>query len=145
MLEKVQYNLKQNYFFLGLRAVLSGNLDLEKCSDKQFSPFIYWSNDSVKCPYQKSICADEGQVLFDNGSDSKDVKCVCDYRRGYQYIFKPKDECSCSPMNEDCSCILKRCLDDSFILTSGKSIVYTIHLIKYLLRSDFYTSYFMIQ
>ncbi|CAG2216774.1 unnamed protein product [Mytilus edulis] len=102
----------------GFRAVLSGNLDVEKCSDTYFAPFMYWSNDSVECPYQKSVCAEEGQVILDNGSEEEDVKCFCDYRQGYEYIFKPKHDCYCSPTDEDCTCFRKKCKDEGSILTS---------------------------
>lgn len=108
-----------------MRAVLSGNLDAEKCSDKYFAPFIYWSNDSVECPYQKTLCADEGQVLLDNGSENDDVKCFCDYRQGFAYILKPKHDSYCSPMGEDCTCIRKGCTEEGYILNPGKSILYS--------------------
>lgn len=98
---------------------MSGNPDAAKCSDGYFAPFISWSNDNVECTYQKSLCTEEGQVLLENGSESDDIKCVCDYRRGYQYIVKPKHDCSCSPMKEDCTCILKRCHDEGLIHTQG--------------------------
>lgn len=119
---KFQFKDRIN-LILGFRAVLSGNLDVEKFSETYFAPFMYWSNDSVECPYQKSVCAEEGQVILDNGSEEEDVKYFCDYKQGYEYIFKPKHDCYCSSTDEDCTCYRKRCKDEGSIITSGRSIL----------------------
>ncbi|XP_076082464.1 uncharacterized protein LOC143053547 isoform X2 [Mytilus galloprovincialis] len=101
----------------GYHGVISGRLHVEKCEEKQFSPHTSWSNDGYECQYKKSICSEEGQIVVDNGSNTKDVKCRCDYRNGYAYTIKPKNECMCSPSVEDCSCHLIHCQDNIAMLS----------------------------
>lgn len=59
--------------------------------------------------------------MVDNGSDKDDVICRCDYRQGYEYVFKTMDGCTCSPMKEDCTCILNGCQEDGLMLSQGKT------------------------
>lgn len=73
------------------------------------------------CQYQKHVCSEEGQIVVDKGSNVRDIKCRCDYRKGYAFVIKPKDECTCSPSVEDCSCYQKPCQNNSLILSQGES------------------------
>lgn len=109
------------FLHLGLRGVFSGQLNAKLCPDNQFSPCISWSNNGPECQYQKQLCNEEGQVVVDNGSNIRDIKCRCDYRHGYVYNVKPKNECLCSPSVEDCTCHLKQCQHNNLILSQGKS------------------------
>ncbi|CAC5424593.1 unnamed protein product [Mytilus coruscus] len=88
----------------GYHGVLSGKLHAATCSDGYFAPKIPWSYDGFKCPYQKSVCSEEGQIVVNNGSNKEDIKCRCDYRKGYAFIRNPQNKCTCSPWTEDCSC-----------------------------------------
>lgn len=99
--------------------MISGQLHVVQCADNQFSPHTSWSNDGYECQYKKSICSEEGQIVVNNGSNTRDVKCRCDYRNGYAYIIKPKNECMCSPSVEDCSCHLVYCQDNISLLSRG--------------------------
>lgn len=117
--------------FVGYHSVISGQLHATECEDTHFSPHISWSNNSYECQHQKSICSEEGQIVMDNGSTTKDVQCGCDYRKGYAFILQPKNECMCSPSVEDCSCYLVDCQHNRSILSQGKSLfisryVYTL-------------------
>ena len=70
--------------------------------------------------YEKSLCNEEGQIVFKNGTKISDRTCRCDYSRGYDFVVKPKDGCECIPSEEDCSCYHKTC-QTGFILSPGES------------------------
>ncbi|XP_076082461.1 uncharacterized protein LOC143053546 [Mytilus galloprovincialis] len=101
----------------GYHSVLSGQLHVKQCKDNYFSPYISWSNEGYECQYQKHLCNEEGQIVVDTGSNVRDIKCKCDYRKGYVFVIKPKDECTCSPSVEDCSCHQTHCQNNSFTLS----------------------------
>ncbi|XP_071149602.1 uncharacterized protein [Mytilus edulis] len=101
----------------GFRPVYKGNIDAEKCAFDNFSPGSILSNESDKCTYIKSNCTDAGQLVFENGSTETDRSCRCDYKRGYAFIIAPRHHNSCFPLDEDCSCYLKKCQDKRQVLT----------------------------
>ena len=70
--------------------------------------------------YEKSLCNEEGQIVFKNGTKISDRTCRCDYSRGYDFVVKSKDGCECIPSEEDCSCYHKTC-QTGFILSLGES------------------------
>lgn len=57
----------------------------------------------------KSLCEEEGQVIVNNGSLIGDGTCRCDYTKGYKFTKQPKQNCSCTPSEEDCSCHITKC------------------------------------
>lgn len=76
-------------------------------------------NGNSKCVFLKSICTEDGQILYSDGTTKTDVTCRCDYSRGYAYVNIPKHTCYCDPLSEDCSCYKKSCGDNEE-LTAGK-------------------------
>ncbi|XP_052097936.1 carboxy-terminal kinesin 2-like [Mytilus californianus] len=104
-----QCEKNQDYVRPGERYVITGSLRNVDCSSKQYQPFSLWSNISGVCLYQKTPCVGQGQVIFSNGSLIEDRKCRCDYTKGYTFIQRPKQNCSCNPSEEDCSCYISEC------------------------------------
>ncbi|CAC5388234.1 unnamed protein product [Mytilus coruscus] len=100
-----------------VRPVYKGNIDAEKCAVDNFSPGSIKSNENDKCTFIKSLCTEEGQLAFKNGSTETDRSCRCDYRKGYDFIIAPINSCTCIPFDEDCSCYKKKCRDSSQVLT----------------------------
>ncbi|CAG2254071.1 unnamed protein product [Mytilus edulis] len=98
--------------------VITGNLRNVDCLSERYQPFRLWSNVSGECLYVKSPCEGEGQVVLNNGSLIEDRTCRCDYTKGYMYIKQPKQNCSCNPSEEDCSCYITKCPHGS-ILSQG--------------------------
>lgn len=98
---------------------MRGQPDFTPCETNRFQPIYLWSNVSGHCTFKKSQCAEDGQILFNNGSTEKDRSCRCDYTRGYAFITKPKNECFCNLSHEDCSCYKKYCTYNK-VLTPGK-------------------------
>lgn len=93
----------------GYYVTLLGDIYTRECVPGTYQPFKFWTNASSQCILQKSLCADEGSVLVDNGTIRSDVKCRCNYKDGYSYIIPPKDKCGCVPSEEDCSCYKMPC------------------------------------
>jgi hypothetical protein len=100
--------------------VLVGQLHGVPCTKERFQPVKYWTNGSYNCVYEKSLCNEEGQIVFKNGTKISDRTCRCDYSKGYDFVVKPKDGCECIPSEEDCSCYHKTC-QTGFILSPGES------------------------
>ncbi|CAG2189840.1 unnamed protein product [Mytilus edulis] len=107
----------------GRKGVLRGGLDADICSQERYHPWPikYYTNFSTNCIFIKSVCHEEGQVVYDKGNRSSDVTCRCDYTRGYAFIGKPRNPCFCVPSEEDCSCYLKTCVESKYMLSSGNS------------------------
>ncbi|XP_071153192.1 uncharacterized protein [Mytilus edulis] len=101
----------------GRRAVLRGGIDAEVCSAERFQPFPirFYTNVSTNCIFFKSFCNEDGQVVYDPGNRNTDTTCRCDYRRGYTFVVSPENSCFCKPLQEDCSCYLKTCLNTSIL------------------------------
>lgn len=110
---------KSKMWILGYHGVLSGKLHAATCTDGYFAPKVTWTHDGFKCSYQKSVCNEEGQIVVNNGSNKEDIKCRCDYNKGYGFINNPQNNCTCSPWTEDCSCHRIQCINSRFILSEG--------------------------
>lgn len=95
----------------GRMAVHSGNLNAVLCSSIRYMPFIFVSNMSDECLYQKSKCNEEGQITYENRSTTYDTSCLCDFTKGYAFVTTPTNKCFCIPSEEDCSCYKKICED----------------------------------
>ncbi|XP_052065953.1 uncharacterized protein LOC127705665 [Mytilus californianus] len=90
----------------------------EKCkNENKYQPFKLDINVSSECVLRKSLCNEEGQVLFYNGSSKEDRSCRCDFTNSYAFVVRPQHQCKCLPAMEDCSCYVKKCLPN-FKLTS---------------------------
>lgn len=96
--------------FPGTYAILNNiYINDEVCIPQQFQPFVILSTDANKCIYTKDLCAEKGQVIFNNGTASENSRCRCDYRKGYLFVTKPQNICYCDPVQEDCACVLADC------------------------------------
>ncbi|CAC5422093.1 unnamed protein product [Mytilus coruscus] len=114
----------------GRKAVLRGGIDAEICSVERYQPFPikFYTNVSTNCLFLKSVCNDEGQVVYGNGDRNTDTTCRCDYSRGYDFLVKPINPCFCQPSQEDCSCYLKTCSNTSDILSPDFQCIYKLDL-----------------
>ena len=79
------------------------------CSGERYQPIKFSAKKFTDCMYIKSSCESEGQVVDSNGTGDQDRTCRCDYTAGYSYIIQPRNQCSCVPSEEDCSCMRKYC------------------------------------
>ncbi|XP_076116782.1 uncharacterized protein LOC143084258 [Mytilus galloprovincialis] len=93
----------------GYKYLLRGQPDFTQCEIERYQPIRLLSNVSNQCIFEKSKCIENGQFLFKNGTTETDRSCRCDYTRGYAFITKPKNLCSCIPSEEDCNCYKKSC------------------------------------
>ncbi|VDI55554.1 Hypothetical predicted protein [Mytilus galloprovincialis] len=111
----------------GRKHVLRGGLDADPCSSERFQPWpiTFYTNVSTDCIFLKSICNEEGQVIYDHGNRNTDITCRCDYTRGYDFIVKPRNPCFCIPSEEDCSCHLKMCQDSRYVLSPGYGCIHS--------------------
>ncbi|XP_052075431.1 uncharacterized protein LOC127712866 [Mytilus californianus] len=90
--------------------VNSGNFDTESCLMERFQPFSFFTSQGNNCIYKKTMCIEEGQLIYSNGTSVYDRKCRCDYTNNFSFVSKKRvDMCSCDPTNEDCSCFIKLC------------------------------------
>ncbi|CAC5379158.1 TTN [Mytilus coruscus] len=114
----------------GRKAVLRGGIDADECSEERFQPFPlkFYTNVSTHCLFLKSLCNEEGQVVYENGNRNTDTTCRCDYRRGYDFLVKPNNPCFCKPSHEDCSCYLKTCSNSSYILSTDYDCIHKTDL-----------------
>ncbi|VDI83333.1 Hypothetical predicted protein, partial [Mytilus galloprovincialis] len=95
----------------------SGNFDTESCSFERFQPFSFSTSQGNTCIYKKTVCSEEGQLVYNNGSSVYDRKCRCDYTKNFSFVSTKRiNMCFCDPTNEDCSCHIKQC-DNEHILT----------------------------
>ncbi|CAC5426454.1 unnamed protein product [Mytilus coruscus] len=100
--------------------VNSGNFDTESCSLDRFQLFSFFTSQGNNCVYKKTMCNEEWQLIYSNGTSVNDRKCRCDYTKNFSFVStKRVDMCSCDPTNEDCSCCFKLCSVGQ-ILTPGK-------------------------
>ncbi|XP_052067049.1 uncharacterized protein LOC127706463 isoform X1 [Mytilus californianus] len=97
----------------GLRRVLRPGFDSEPCSSNRYQPFPFNTTGHSVCVYDKSVCSEEGQIAYDTETTTNDRTCRCDYTKGYAFVTRPR--CSCKPSEEDCSCYLVHCDNDSFL------------------------------
>ncbi|CAG2256187.1 unnamed protein product [Mytilus edulis] len=88
------------------------NFDTAKCRPDRFQPKDFITVGHSDCVFQKSKCAQEGQIAAHEIKEKTsllDTKCLCDYTKGYSFINSPKDKCYCSPLVDDCSCFREVC------------------------------------
>lgn len=109
------------FLLIGYKFVIRGSIDGSQCSRNMFQPIKFWTNGSSDCIFEKTLCEEEGQVVFENGNPKNDRSCRCDYTKGYAFVKKPNHKCFCEPRTEDCSCHIKKCSTLS-ILTPGNFI-----------------------
>ena len=100
------------------------------CNDAHYQPIPFVTTGNSDCIFRKSLCTEEGQILFSNGTTKTDSTCRCDYKQGYAFVTVPRNKCSCRPSEEDCSCYLKKCQGIGYYLSAG---ITSSHLDHYLL------------
>lgn len=103
---------------LGYKIQVVGSLEGVQCASDRYQPFIFWTNGSNICQFEKSICAGEGQISLTSGTNKADTTCRCDYTKGYDFVVKPKHKCYCMPTEEDCSCFIQYC-PSGYVLSPG--------------------------
>lgn len=95
------------YLIVGYKYVFRHWFDSEPCISSRYQPFVFERKNQTDCIYLKSSCNEEGQITYSNGSTTSDVKCKCDEKNGYTFVTPPRDNISCIPSEEDCSCYRK--------------------------------------
>lgn len=116
-------------FITGSKRVFAGDFSRGYCVKQRFQPFVFWTNGSVSdCIFVKSICSEEGQVVYQNNSSKDDRTCRCNYKKSYAFIQKPRNDCYCIPTEEECSCYIKSC-PENYTLSAGISL-----LIRFLVK-----------
>lgn len=98
---------------IGNRPTIQGGLHYGMCREDRYQPFHIVSNRTADCCYLKNNCTEEGQVICENMSGDRDRTCRCDYSRGYTFVKSPKNKISCTPSEEDCSCYIKVCKNET--------------------------------
>ncbi|CAC5410613.1 TTN [Mytilus coruscus] len=118
--------LRIKLFITGRKAVLRGGIDADICSVERYQPFPirFYTNASTNCIFLKSVCNEEGQVVYGHGNRNTDTTCRCDYRRGFDFLVKPNNQCFCKPLQEDCSCYFKTCSNTSQVLSHDYQCIY---------------------
>jgi hypothetical protein len=120
----VMWNLNGQYFCLlaGSGIILTNTyLTVDSCRNDRYQPRKLWSNEHNKCVYKKSLCSEEGQLIYSNGTSIVDRSCHCDYTKGYVFVKRPLRHCYCVPSREECGCLLKQCPNASYVLSPGNS------------------------
>lgn len=96
--------------FIGSKRVFSLSFTRGNCSVNRYQPMIFRTNERMsECVFAKSICNEEGQILYQADSSKKDRTCRCDYAKNYAFIKIPRHFCYCIPSEEDCSCYIRSC------------------------------------
>lgn len=93
-------------YFVGYKYVFQPNLNRATCNLSRYQPFIFETDGSSDCTFLKSICNSQGQMTYENGSTTVDRTCICNTDKGYTFVRNPKNNCSCEPSTEDCSCYI---------------------------------------
>ncbi|XP_076084523.1 uncharacterized protein LOC143055275 [Mytilus galloprovincialis] len=113
---------------IGSKLVFQPLFNLAECDAGRYQPIVFTTHGNSECIYSKSKCADEGQVVYSNGSSSADTACSCDHANGYSFVTRPKNSCFCKPSEEDCSCVrvtctnlprVDQCITDGKIITNA--------------------------
>ncbi|XP_076084530.1 uncharacterized protein LOC143055281 [Mytilus galloprovincialis] len=94
---------------IGSKLVLQPLFNLAECDTGRYQPIVFTTHGNSECIFSKSMCADEGQLVFSNDSSSADTACRCDYTQGYAFVTRPTNRCFCNPSDEDCSCYKSTC------------------------------------
>ncbi|CAC5366235.1 unnamed protein product [Mytilus coruscus] len=99
----------------GFKVIFRGSIDAETCEKNFYQPFKFNSHGNSGCVYKKSLCTEEGQVIYRNGNSKTDSVCRCDDTKGYAFIHRPQHRCYCVPSKEDWSCYFKKCSPEEFL------------------------------
>jgi hypothetical protein len=94
---------------------------LKCCRNDRYQPWKFWSYEHNKCVFKKSLCSEEGQLIYSNGTYMVDRSCHCDYTKGYVFVKPPLHQCYCVPSWEECGCLLKQCPNANYVLSQGIS------------------------
>lgn len=98
----------------GSKRIYAGHFSRGTCSLNRFQPIIFWTNGSLSdCIFAKSKCNDEGQIVYNDMSPSDDISCTCDTKKSYSFLKTSKYNFNCIPTEEDCSCYIKSCPENS--------------------------------
>ena len=115
-------NGQEFYLLAGDRIILENeHLYTDSCRNDRYQPRKFWSYEHNKCAYKKSLCSEEGQLIYSNGTYIVDRSCHCDYTKGYVFVKPPLHQCYCVPSREECGCLLKQCPHASYVLSQGIS------------------------
>ncbi|XP_076072013.1 uncharacterized protein LOC143043718 [Mytilus galloprovincialis] len=99
----------------GYKVIFRGSIDGDPCENNLYQPFKFNSSGNSGCVFKKSVCTEEGQVIYRNGTTQTDTVCRCDDSKGYAFIHRPHHRCYCVPSKEDCSCFFKKYSPDEFL------------------------------
>ncbi|CAC5377842.1 unnamed protein product [Mytilus coruscus] len=100
---------------VGYRTTINrNNFNTVQCKSERYQIQDFTTVGNSDCIFQKSKCAQEGQVVYkvNNDSSVEDTKCMCDYTKGYSFVTLPISRCFCTPSVEDCSCFREFCPSD---------------------------------
>ena len=81
----------------------------------------------------KSNCTEEGQIISDHGTGTRDSSCRCDYTKGYTYVTPPINPCNCYAM---------KCFNKTYELSPGMFDCHVCYL-SHALRMQFALFYFL--
>lgn len=119
--------------------VNSGNFDTKPCPPNRFQPFPFVTSQGSDCIFKKTICSDEGHIVYSNENSRNDRTCRCDYTRSFSFLSPSrKNRCSCDPTIEDCSCFMKHCGKGEILSQGRKTLSYMIpderieHILHYI-------------
>jgi hypothetical protein len=119
-------------YLTGRKRFYSKNFNSALCNDTRYQPIKFLTNGNSDCIFRKSLCTEEGQTLFSNGTTRTDSTCRCDYTQGYAFVTVPRSKCSCRPSEEDCSCYLKKCQGIGYYLSAGITLSHLDHYLLYI-------------
>ena len=115
-------NSQEICFLAGISIILANTyLGINDCRNDRYQPRKFWSYEHNKCVYKKSLCSEEGQLIYSNGTSIGDRSCHCDYTKGYVFVKPPLHQCYCVPSWEECGCLLKQCPNANYVLSQGIS------------------------
>ncbi|CAG2211248.1 unnamed protein product [Mytilus edulis] len=131
------------------KRIYAGDFSRDKCRQERYQPFTFWTNGSLSdCTYVKSICSENGQIVYRDSSTMIDRSCRCNHKKNYSFIKTPKNVCFCIPTEEDCSCYVKSCpenltlsADSSRLKTRqpqlNREVQHTLNIGKTVTSADF--------
>ncbi|CAC5424765.1 unnamed protein product [Mytilus coruscus] len=114
----------------GSKRIYSGSFTRGNCSQNHYQPFLFLTNGSSDCIFAKSVCGEEGQLVYKDDSTKDDRACRCDYTRNYSFIKTPRNLCYCIPTEEDCSCYIKQCLVNNTLSADAVTILVAVLISK---------------
>lgn len=122
-----------SFIFVGYKYVFQPNLNRAECSDNRYQPFIFDTIGRSDCSFLKSFCNSEGQMTYENGTTKSDRTCLCNFNKGYTFVNKTNNHCSCNPSNEDCSCYIGIYSNKRSIDPKGKDTTVFFYMLSYCL------------